>query len=85
MPLIVLVDMNRRSGAGTSIRKSRGLDLASRLEAKFGVRSRNKRKNMGRSGTTRGKKWDIFRVISEIQKAKFGVLFACTFGDKIWG
>ena len=40
---------------------------------------------MGRSGTTRSKKWDIFKVISEIQKAKFGVLFACTFGGKIWG
>ena len=25
------------------------------------------------------------RVISEIQRAKFGVLFACTFGGKIWG
>ena len=37
------------------------MDLASSLEAKFGVRSLNKRKSLGRSGTTRGKKWDITR------------------------
>ena len=41
---------------GTSIL---GLYLASSLEAKFGVRSPNKRKNLGSSGTTRDKNWDI--------------------------
>ena len=30
--------------------------MASRFEEKFGVRSPNKRKNLGSSGTTRGKK-----------------------------
>ena len=33
--------------------------MASRLEEKFGVKSPNKRKNLGSSGTTRGKNWDI--------------------------
>ena len=28
---------------------------------KFGVRSPNKRKSLGRSGTTIGKKWDIIQ------------------------
>ena len=36
-----------------------GLDLSSSLEAKFRVRSPNKRNNLGSSGTTRGKNWDI--------------------------
>ena len=47
-------------GGGTSISRGlRGLGLASSLEAKFGVRSPNKRKNLGSSGTTRGKNWDM--------------------------
>ena len=51
---------------GTSILGSRGgLDLASSLEAKFGVRSPNKRKNLGSSGTTIGKNWDIIPSIQE--------------------
>ena len=45
----------RRSGGG-------GLDLASGLEAKFGVRSPNKRNNLGSFGTTRGKNLDIIPV-----------------------
>ena len=45
------------------IRRSGGLDLAlaSSLEAKFGVKSPNKKKNLGSSGTTKGKKWDIIQ------------------------
>ena len=34
------------------------LDQASNLEAKFGARSANKKKNLGSSGNTRGKTWD---------------------------
>ena len=40
-------------------RSEGGLDLASSLSANFGVRSPNKMKNLGSSGTTRGKNWDI--------------------------
>ena len=36
-----------------------GLDLASGLEAKFGVRSPNKKKSLGSSVITRCKNWDI--------------------------
>ena len=48
---------------GTSILAGRrgGLDLASTLEAKFRIRSPNKRKNLGSSGTTTGKNSDIIR------------------------
>ena len=41
------------------IRRSGGLNLASVLEEKFGVRSPNKRKNLGSSGAKMGKNWDI--------------------------
>ena len=41
--------------------RSGRLDQASNLEAKFGVRSPNKRENLGSSGTTMGKKWDIIQ------------------------
>ena len=54
-----------------------GLDLASSLEARFGARSPNKRKNLGNSCATRGKNLDRisdFGVISEIQGAKFRVV-----------
>ena len=49
----------RKWGGG---RGEEGLDLASSLEAKFGVRSPNKRKNLGSSGTTRSKNLDIIPV-----------------------
>ena len=51
----------------------------------------NKRKNLGSSVTTRRKIWEritilgAFGVISEIQKAKFGVFVTYIFGGKIWG
>ena len=41
------------------------MDLASSLEAKFGVKSSNKRKNLGSSGTTIGKSWGIIPSIQE--------------------
>ena len=50
--------------------------------------SPNKRKNLGSSVTTRCKSWEKspnFGVISEIQRAKFGVFVTCIFGGKIWG
>ena len=75
----------RRSGGGG------GLDLTSSLEAKILVQVRpsspNKRKKFGRFYiTTRRKIWGKnhnFRVISEIQRAKFGVFVTYIFGGKI--
>ena len=81
------------------------MDLASSLEAKFGVRSLNKRRNLGSSGVTIGQNYDIipsieentspmrihidlphdFGVISEIQKAKFGVYLSPTFLEAKFG
>ena len=74
----------RRSGEG-------GLDLTSSLEAKFGARS-------GQVHKIRGKIWEVlspkdakvgkspnFGVISEIQRAKFGIFVIYIFGGKIWG
>ena len=75
------------------IRKSAGgvLDLTSSLEAKFGARS-------SQVHQLRGKTWEVllpqdakvgknpnFGVISEIQRAKFGVFVIYIFGGKIWG
>ena len=69
----------------------RGLDRTSSLEAKFGVRP-------GQVHQIRGKIWEVllpqdakveenpnFGVISEIQRAKFGVFVTYIFGGKIWG
>ena len=51
--------------------------------------SQNKRTNLGRSVTKRRKSWEKvptnFGVISEIQRAKFGVFVIYIFGGKIWG
>ena len=81
------------SGGGGyfQIRRSGGLDLTSGLEAKSGVRS-------GQVHKIRGKNWEVlspkdakvgkssnFGVISEIQRAKFGVFVIYIFGGKIWG
>ena len=78
-------------GGYFQMRRSGGLDLTSGLEAKFGVRS-------GQVHKIRGKIWEVlspkdakvgkstnFGVISEIQKAKFGVFVIYIFGGKIWG
>ena len=68
------------------------MDLTSSLEAKFGARS-------GQVHQIRGKTWEVllpqdakvggknpnFKVISEILRAKFGVLVTYIFGGKIWG
>ena len=68
-----------------------GLDLTSSLEAKFGARS-------SQIHQIREKTWEVlspqdakvgkspnFGVISEIQRAKFGVYVTYIFGGKIWG
>ena len=68
-----------------------GLDLTSSLEAKFGARS-------SQFHQIREKIWEVlspqdakfekspsFGVISEIQRAKFGVFVTYIFGGKIWG
>ena len=67
------------------------MDLTSNLEAKFGARS-------GQVHQIRRKIWEVllpqdtkvgkgpnFGVISEIQRAKFGVFVIYIFGGKIWG
>ena len=69
----------------------RSLDLTSSLEAKFRARS-------GQVHQIRGKTWEVlspqdakvgkspnFGVISEIQRAKFGVFVTNIFGGKICG
>ena len=51
----------------------------------------NKRKNMGKSVTTRRKTWEriivfgALGVIPETQRAKFGVFVIHIFGGKFWG
>ena len=73
-----------------------GLDLASSLDTirgkiwgKVQSRSPNKRKSLGSSVTARRKNWKrikvlgAFGVISEIQRAKFGVSVTYIFGGKI--
>ena len=80
---------SHRPGGYFHIRRSGGLDLTSSLEAKFGARS-------GQVHQIRGKTWDVlspqdakvgkspnFGVISEIQRAKFGVFVTYIFGGKI--
>ena len=50
--------------------------------------SPDKKKNLGISVTTRRESWGKnpnFGVISEIQRAKFGVFVTYIFGGKIWG
>ena len=50
--------------------------------------SPNERKNLGSSVPTRQKSWEkvsVLGVISEIQRAKFGVFVTYIFGGKIWG
>ena len=77
------------------IRRSGGLGPGIEFRGKIGGKvqssSPNKRKNLGSSVTTRRKNWEritilgTFGVISEIQRAKFGVSVTYIFGGKIWG
>ena len=66
-----------------------GLDLTSSLEAKFGPRSGQVHQLRGKFGkfchyrTQKLGKSPNFRIISEIQRAKFGVFVIYIFGGKI--
>ena len=68
-----------------------GLDLTSRLEAKFGARSGQVHQIRGKLGkfcyhkTQKFGKNPSFEVVSEIQRAKFGVFVTYIFGGRIWG
>ena len=67
-----------------------GIDVRGKIWGKVQPSSPNKRKNLGSSVTTRRKNWEritileAFGVISEIQRAKFGVFVTYIFGGKIW-
>ena len=58
------------------IKRSGGLALASSLEAKFEARSPKRKKNLGSSGTTRGKNLDRIPILGSCLKYSKG---------KIWG
>ena len=68
-----------------------GIEFRCKIWGKVPSSSPNKRKNLGFSVTTRRQNWEgitilgAFAVISEIQRAKFGVSVTCMFGGKIWG
>ena len=68
-----------------------GIEFRGKIWGKVQSSSQNKRKNLGSSVTTRRKNWEritilgAFVVISEIQRAKFGVSVIYIFGGKIWG
>ena len=68
-----------------------GIEFRGKIWGKVQSSSPNKRKNLGSSVTTRRKNWEritilgAFGVISEIQRAKFGVSVTYIFGSKIWG
>ena len=75
-----------RSGGGLGP----GIEFGGKIWGKVQSSSPNKRKNLGSSVTTRRKNWERitifgeFGVISEIQRAKFGVSVTYIFGGKIW-
>ena len=68
-----------------------GIKFRGKIWGKFQSSSPNKRKNLGSYVTTRCKNWEritilgAFGVISEIQRAKFGVSVTYIFVGKIWG
>ena len=68
-----------------------GIEFRGKICGKVQSNSPNNRKNLGSSVTTRRKNWEritilgAFGVISEIQRAKFGVSVTYIFGGKIWG
>ena len=78
----------RRSGGGGL---GPGIEFRGKIWGKVQSSSPNKRKNLWSSVTTRRKNWEritilgAFGVISEIQRAKFGVTVTYIFGGKIWG
>ena len=68
-----------------------GIEFRGKIWGKVQSSSPNKRKILGSSVTTRRKNWEritifgAFGVISEIQRAKFGLSVTYIFGGKIWG
>ena len=80
----------RRSGGGGG-RLGPGIEFRGKIWDKVQSCSPNNRKNLGSSFTTRRKNGvritilGVFGVISEIQRAKFGVSVSYIFGGKIWG
>ena len=68
-----------------------GIEFRGKIRGKVQSSSPNKWKNLGNSVTTRCKNWEritilgAFAVISEIERAKFGVSVTYIFGGKIWG
>ena len=79
------------SGGYFQIRRSGSLDVTSKFLGKIGAR-------FGQVHKIKGKIWEVlspqdakvgkksqFGVISEIQRAKFGVFVTYIFGGKIWG
>ena len=77
----------RRSGAGGGL--GAGIEFRGKIWGKVQSSSPNKRKNLGSSVATTRKNWEritiwgAFEVISEIQRAKFGVSVTYIFGGKI--
>ena len=67
-----------------------GIEFRGKIWGKVQSSSPNKRKNLGSSVATTRKSWEritilgAFGVISEIQRAKFGVSVTYIFGGKIW-
>ena len=92
---VYLGGMGSQGGGYFHIRRSGGLgpgiEFGGKIWGKVQSSSPNKRKNLGSSVTTRRKNWEritilgTFGVISEIQRAKFGVSVTFIFGGKIWG
>ena len=90
-----------KTQGGTSISEDRGgggggglgpgIEFRGKIWGKVQSRSPNMKKNLGSCVTTRRKNWEritilgAFAVISEIQRAKFGVSVTYIFGGKIWG
>ena len=79
----------RRSGGGGGGGLGPGIEFRGKIWGKAQSSSPNKRKNLGSSVTTGRKNWEritilgTFGVISEIQRAKFGVFVTYIFGGKI--
>ena len=75
--------IKRSGGLGPYIR------FGGKIWGKVRPNSQKKRKNLGSSVTKRRKSWEKvptnFGIISEIQRAKFGVFVIYIFGGKIWG
>ena len=94
-PVFLFLGASGIPGGYFHIRRSGGLgpgiEFRGKIWGTVQSSSPNNRKNLESSVTTRHKNWEritilgAFRVISEIQRAKFGVSVTYIFGGKIWG